>query len=116
MANLTLCRREYLRGTRDYRMMITEENLKDINDALEKSGSTFAPITYEDIKEIWEPARDENERDNQMLQLKHWDGQAYEQSVSDFVREYLQDWIYECDYDDDLEYDDYNEEDWAEEY
>ena len=116
MEHLTLYRREYVRGTRDYHMTITEEDLKTINDALVKNGSTFAQITYEDIKEIWEPTRDENERDNQKLHLQTWDGKDYEESVTDFVREYLQDWIYECDYDEDTEYDDWAPEDWSEEY
>lgn len=116
MADLDLCRREYVHGTRDYRIAITENNLKTINDALVERGSTFAPITYEDIKEIWEPVRDANERDKQMLQLEDWRGQKYEQSVSEFVREYLEDWIYEWDPDDDLELDGYDPEDWTEEY
>ena len=114
MKSLDLCRREYLHGTRDYRMTITEEDLKTINEDLEKKGSTFAPITYEDIKAIWEG--DETECDDQMLQLKAWDGRYYEETVRDFVLDYLHDWIYEANYEDDLEYEGYGSEDWAEEY
>ena len=115
MKNLDLCRREYVRGTRDYRLTITGDDLKTINDDLEKNGSTFAPITYEDIKAIWN--NDETERDFQMLDLKSWDGREYQETVAEFVHDYLHDWIYECDYEDDLEYDDWNgTEDWSEEY
>ena len=71
-------------------------------------------FTYEDIKAIWN--HDKNERDNQMLKMKTWEGRDYEETVTDFVLDYLQDWIYECDFEDDLEYDDYNNEDWTEEY
>ena len=114
MDNLNLCRREYLHGTRYYRMTITEDDLKVINEGLTKNGSTFAPITYEDIKAIWD--RNETERDNQMLQMKTWDGRDYEETVRDFVLEYLHDWIYDSDWEDDLDYDDYGSEDWTEEY
>ena len=115
MEHLDLCRKEFVRGTRTYRTAITEEDLRTINEALEKNGSTFAPITFEDIKAIWD--NDETERKNQKFMAKSWNGSEYEETVSEFVYDYLRDWIYDCDYDEDMEYDDWNDtEDWTEEY
>ena len=106
MEHFVLNRREYVHGTRDYSMEITNDDLKIINEHLERNGFSFAPITFDDVRAIWN--NDETARDNQKLE-------KYGITVSEVVSEFLQDWIYDCDYKEDYDYD-CNAENWTEEY
>ena len=106
---------EYVRGTRTYNVRIDEEDLVTINNDLKEHAVADVPtITFSDLSDVW------NNRTADRLEVEvelrnRWSEGTYKTTLWEFISEYLRDWIYDGECEDELEYDDYNsDDDWSE--
>lgn len=109
---------EYVRGTRTYSTRIDEEDLVNMNNDLKELATEDVPIiTFSDLSDVW------NNRTADRLEVEielrgRWNKDTtYKTTLWEFISEYLRDWIYDGECEDDLELDDYNsDDDWSEDF
>lgn len=110
---ITIYKREYVRGTRTYNTSIYEEDLAAINADLQKHATpAVAPVTFKDLSDVWNG--NEAEHLEVEIEVKNdWNMHSYKTTVWEYISDYLRDWIYEEDPEDDLELDDWGDDDWS---
>ena len=111
---ITIYKKEYVRGTRTYYTSIYEEDLDSINEDLKKHATpAVAPITFKDLSIVWNHEDDGEHLEAEIEVKNEWNTQPYKTTVCEFISDYLRDWIYESDPEDDLELDDWSDDDWS---